>query len=208
MHRVHLFHVERHDLWRNAAEWGNRRLSASQLEKLDHYRQWLVSEALQAGGIGPDEPERVDARHIGDSLLFAAGFEDDPERVVDLGSGVGLPGIPLSILLPDSHFDLVDRSGKRVDLMKRVVAILDLPNVEVFQGEISLVTATYPAVVSRATLTPDETSKELSRLLEPSGQAVIGGSWVEEPDHQGWDSLQVPPEVLDHDVWLLIMRHP
>jgi hypothetical protein len=36
--------------------------------------------------------------------------------------------------------------------------------------------------------------------------AVVGGSWRERPDHLGWETVEIPPDLLDHTVWLLIMR--
>jgi len=93
------------------------RLDQDQIEKLARYRDWLRDEAIPAGGLGPKERRRLESRHIADSLLFGAGFGAVPEHVRDLGSGVGLPGIPLAVAHPRSQLELVDRSQRRVDLM-------------------------------------------------------------------------------------------
>ena len=133
-----LFHVKpSHQLWSRCARWAGFDPSTDQLALLDRYRDWLLTEAMMAGGLGPNEGPRVDSRHIADSLLFARGFEQTPSRVLDVGSGVGLPGIPLSIVMPDTEFVLLDRSRGRVELMRRVSRILDLPNVEVREGDIA-----------------------------------------------------------------------
>ncbi len=149
---------------------------------------------------------RLHDRHIADSLLFAGGFDRIPDQISDLGSGAGLPGIPLAVMLPETEFVLVDRSGKRVDLMRRAARILDLPNVMVRQGEIEGLTDPVPAIVSRATLAPDHSLALLERLLTRGGRAVVGGSWVAPPDHPGFETLELNSKVLDRTIWLLIMR--
>jgi len=172
---------------------------------LDRYRSWLLTEAVTAGGMGPNEGPRVDNRHIGDSLLFARGFVK-PKRVLDVGSGVGLPGIPLSVVMPDTGFVLLDRSGRRVELMRRVCRILQLPNVEVEQGDVDQWEGKVDGIVSRGSLSPEQATGVFPRLLNPGGVAVLGGSWAAPPSVSGLELVEVPPTVLDQKVWLLIMR--
>lgn len=202
-----MFHVEQsHLLWARCTGWAGRELSPGQISTLDRYREWLLTEAVEAGGIGPNEAVRVDNRHIGDSLLFAGGFRDTPRVILDVGSGVGLPGIPLSIVMPDTRFALLDRSGRRVDLMSRVARMLDLPNIEVVHGDIADWQIPVDGIVSRASLSPEQALVSFSRILGPGGTAVVGGSWAAPPVVIGFDLLEVPGTVLDQRVWLLIMR--
>lgn len=181
-------------------------LGAAGLERLDIYERWLGDEAIEAGGLGPGEANRLHDRHIGDSILFGVGLDPIPDQVLDIGSGVGLPGIPLAIMLATTRFTLLDRSARRVDLMRRAVRILELENVEVEQGEIEQRPEQVSAVVSRATLPPDRSRDLISPLLKPGGVAVLGGSWAQRPDHEGWVTIEIPTTVLDHRIWLLIMR--
>jgi len=204
--RGSLFHVKpSHQLWSRCARWAGCDHSPDQMAMLDRYRDWLLTEALAAGGLGPNEGPRVDSRHIADSLLFARGFEHTPSRVLDVGSGVGLPGIPLSIVMPDTEFVLLDRSADRVELMRRVSRILDLPNVEVIEGDIAVWADQVDGIVSRGSLSPERAGTVFPRHLAPGGRAVIGGSWASPPDVTGFDLLEVPGTVLDQRVWLLIM---
>jgi 16S rRNA G527 N7-methylase RsmG len=108
--------------------------------------------------------------------------------------------------MPDTHFVLLDRSGRRVDLMKRVTRMLDLPNVEVVHGDISDWKTPVDGIVSRASLSPEQALVSFSRLLGPEGRAVVGGSWAAPPVVVGFDLLEVAGTVLDQRVWLLIMR--
>jgi 16S rRNA G527 N7-methylase RsmG len=101
---------------------------------------------------------------------------------------------------------LIDRSGRRVDLLRRVTRILELPNCQVIHGEISDLTGTCGVIVSRATLPPQRLQQVMSRHLEPGGVGIAGGSWAARPEHEGWEISEIPRDVLDHTVWFLIMR--
>lgn len=195
-----------HVIWTRCSEWTGRELTPDRLCRLEQYRDWLLTEAVKAGGLGPYETERIDNRHIGDSLLFAGGFPIDPDQILDVGSGVGLPGIPLSLVMPTTEFFLLDRSGRRVDLMKRAVRVLDLQNIQVIHGDISDWHTPVDGIVSRASLSPDQAVTSFSRILGPEGRAVVGGSWAAPPVVVGFDLIEVPGAVLDQKVWLLIMQ--
>jgi 16S rRNA (guanine527-N7)-methyltransferase len=192
--------------WLRAAEHAGITLDEAQIEQMTTYGLWLGSEGVAAGGIGPAEIPRIDSRHLGDSVLFARFIDPGPDQIWDLGSGVGLPGVPLAICLPGTELVLIDRSGRRVDLLRRVIRILELPNCQVIQGEISDLTGTSSVIVSRATLPPDRLHQVMSRHLEPGGVGVAGGSWATRPELEGWEISEIPRDVLDHTVWFLIMR--
>lgn len=200
-----VFHVKHH-IWEEVAVVMGLELGDAQLGQLSRYADWLVKEAITAGGLGPSEGSRIESRHIADSLLFSVGFEEVPAVVRDLGSGVGLPGIPLAIAYPDTHFQLVDRSGRRIDLVKRASRILDLPNVSVALGEIASFQGEVPGIVSRASLPPDLMVAVAERQLQPGGTIVLGGSWKNKPVRASWETREIRIPVLDHVVWLLIMR--
>jgi 16S rRNA (guanine527-N7)-methyltransferase len=181
-------------------------LDSSAISRLETYEQWLATEAVDAGGLGSGERDRIYDRHIGDSLLFAGGLVNKPESVLDVGSGAGLPGIPLAIAMGSTAFTLLDRSVRRSDMLRRITRILDLENVTVEQGEIKGALRQEAAIVSRATFPPDQARQVFLPLLRPEGVAVLGGSWTRPPTDPGWTVVEIPTTVLDHRIWLLMMR--
>ncbi len=172
---------------------------------MERYGKWLVDEAVIAGGVGPNETDRIDQRHLADSVVFAS-LMDVPRTVWDLGTGVGLPGVPLAILMPDSEFLLVDRSGRRIDLLKRCLRILGLENCQLLQGEIGDLSGTPDHIVARASLGPEALLSVAHKHLISDGIAVVGGSWVDSPSYEGWETIEIPHAVLDQTVHLLMMR--
>lgn len=196
----------KHGLWLNVATATGFTLDDHQLRLLEEYRAWLLEEAIPAGGLGRKEGSRISDRHIGDSLCFAWPFSHRPSALIDLGSGVGLPGIPLAVLWPDTAVTLIDRSGKRVDLARRAARVLGLDNVEAVEEDIETTEMSSTAVVTRAAIPPERLMRQLSRLVRPGGMAIAGGSWTERPEAEGWETVEIPPEMLDRPVWLLIMR--
>ncbi|MCJ7726924.1 MAG: class I SAM-dependent methyltransferase, partial [Acidimicrobiia bacterium] len=121
------------EIARETAEWAGFPLTSAQETQLEVYAGWLRDEAIPAGGLGPREGERVWARHIADSLSFAAAWRNrtPPREILDVGSGVGLPGIPLAILWPDALITTLDRGGRRIRLLTRATRIVGLVNVDV-----------------------------------------------------------------------------
>ena len=192
--------------WIQAAGYSGIEPDETQIELMDRYQTWLTTEGFSAGGVGTNEPEQLDRRHLGDSLLFASQFPPYVPEVWDLGSGVGLPGIPLAILLPATEFVLIDRSGRRCHLLRRVVRILDLPNCRVEQTDIEDLEGTVDVIVSRASLPPEALGAVVERHLNPGGVAVAAGSWRNRPDFEDWTTVEIPPDALDQTIWLLIMR--
>ena len=173
------------------------------VEQLAILRAWLIDEALPAGGIGPHEIDRIDDRHIVDSLLFA-GVWQTGGPVMDLGTGVGLPGLPLAICTPDRHFRLVDRSARRVSLVRRAVRVLELANVEAIEGDIVDCDWSGSTVVTRASLSPDRFRTLVADKGMPD-ELLIAGSHRERPDFTGFETVEIPAEILDRPVWVLRM---
>ncbi len=155
-----------------AAQYCGIELSSTQQQLLVDYHDWLGSEGIRAGGIGPDERNRLWDRHIADSLVFACGLAEVNE-CLDIGSGAGLPGIPLAIALPAVEFRLLDRSGRRCDLMRRAATILGLDNCRVEQRDIKDVSGPVEAIVSRAAMPIETLMIHVKRLLVPGGVAMI-----------------------------------
>jgi 16S rRNA (guanine527-N7)-methyltransferase len=200
-----MFHVERRQLWLQIAKNSPFPVPDVFINRLELFRQWLLEEAVAAGGIGPGEAGRIDLRHIADSLLFSLVMK--PGRgVLDIGTGVGLPGVPLAILAPDTEFTLLDRSGRRVDLVRRACRILSLDNVMVIQGDVSQYTVPVATVVARASLPPEKLLPYLRALVSPDGVAILGGSWTREPVVAGYETKEIGSAFLDRSVWILMMR--
>lgn len=90
------------------------------------YAQWLAGEGVTRGLIGPREVDRLWSRHILNCAVLGE-VVDQGARVVDVGSGAGLPGIPLAIARPDLTVVLVEPLLRRTTFLGEVVKDLDLP---------------------------------------------------------------------------------
>lgn len=112
-------------------------------------------------------------KHYVDSLLVLR-FESLPAPLVDMGSGPGLPGIPLAIARPDLPMILAEPRGARVEFLREVVGRLGLANVEVFAGKVN---ARFPhrvrGVITRAVATIPETLDRVARAIEPGGRMLF-----------------------------------
>jgi 16S rRNA (guanine527-N7)-methyltransferase len=110
-----------------------------------------------------------DLPQAGDAGSFA------PLRIADLGSGAGLPGLPLAIafagILPEARFTLIDRMGRRIGFLRNTLAVLGLSNVEVEEAEMEKAApARFDMAVFRAFRPLDPVVlKAVFRLLKPSG---------------------------------------
>jgi len=96
------------------------------------------------------DPNEMLVRHILDSIVVAPHLHG--ERFIDVGTGPGLPGIPLSIVLPEAHFTLLDSLGKRVRFLRQVQHELALKNITPVQSRVEDFPAEPPfdGVISRA----------------------------------------------------------
>jgi len=108
-------------------------LFGTALPKIIRYAGLLAGPAIERGLLGPAEAERLWDRHL---LNCAAVAElvPSPGSLVDLGSGPGLPGVVLALLLPDVSVTLLEPMARRADFLRECVTELDLANATVLRG--------------------------------------------------------------------------
>nr|WP_247666745.1 16S rRNA (guanine(527)-N(7))-methyltransferase RsmG [Pectobacterium versatile] len=96
------------------------------------------------------DPQQMLVRHIMDSIVVEPHLHG--QRFIDVGTGPGLPGIPLAIVRPESHFTLLDSLGKRVRFLRQVQHELQLENITPVQSRVEAFPAEPPfdGVISRA----------------------------------------------------------
>jgi len=96
------------------------------------------------------DPMEMLVRHILDSIVVNPHLEG--HRFIDVGTGPGLPGIPLAIVRPDAHFTLLDSLGKRVRFLRQVQHELGLKNIEPVQSRVEefIPEPAFDGVISRA----------------------------------------------------------
>ncbi|OBK12308.1 16S rRNA (guanine(527)-N(7))-methyltransferase RsmG [Mycobacterium asiaticum] len=145
------------------------------IEFAHRYVEVLATDGVERGLLGPREIDRLWDRHVLNSAAIADLVEQDA-RVVDIGSGAGLPGIPIAIARPDLRVVLLEPLLRRSEFLREVVEDLGLP-VEVVRGR-----AEEPAVrdhlagsdaaVSRAVAALDKLTKWSMPLLRHDGQMI------------------------------------
>lgn len=117
------------------------------------------------------EPEQMLVRHIMDSIVVEPHLQG--QRFIDVGTGPGLPGIPLAIVRPEAHFTLLDSLGKRVRFLRQVQHELQLENISPVQSRVEDFPAEPPfdGIVSRAFASLQDMVKWCRHLpARPSGR--------------------------------------
>ena len=149
------------------------------------YAEHLATSGVERGLIGPREAPRIWERHVLNCAVVA-GLVPDGARLVDVGSGAGLPGIPLALARPDARIVLVEPLARRVDWLCEVIADLGVA-VEVERGraEEDVVRRRWEGadvVTSRAVAPLARLAGWCLPLLRPGGQmlAVKGAAAADE----------------------------
>lgn len=118
------------------------------------------------------DPAAMVVRHLLDSLSILPWLQGP--KVLDVGSGAGLPGLPLAITRPDCAFCLLDSNGKRTRFLIQAVAELQLPNVSVVRSRVEdyQPDTLFNSVVSRAFATLADMAANAGRLCAPDGRLL------------------------------------
>ena len=179
----------------------------------ERYVAWLADAGTVRGLIGPREVPRLWERHVLNSAVVAE-WVPEGARVADVGSGAGLPGIPLALARPDPQVTLIEPLLRRVTFLEEVVADLGLP-IEVVRARADELhgTRSFDVVTSRAVAPLDRLASWCMPLVGADGAMVaLKGSSVEEEIEQHQATLSehgtaaavarpLGEQVLDRPTW-------
>ena len=156
-----MFHVK-HEGWPTG-------LPEAAVDQLERYLELLRTFALPRGLIAGDDAERLRERHVEDGLR-ALPLVLDGHHVVDLGSGAGLPGIPLAIGAPHSRVVLAEARRTRAAFLELAVEQLHLPNASVHAGRVEALPREFDLALARGFGDAAKTWGVAADLLLPGGR--------------------------------------
>ncbi len=189
-----MFHVK-HEAWARDARVVGVTLTPDQLEQLAAYVGLLSRIAIPRGMIAASDADRLWERHVLDGLR---GVPELPSAatVADIGSGAGIPGLPLAIALPTARFTLLEPRRGRISFLEATVDELQLSNVIVPGARAEDVSDHFQACVARAFSSPISTWEAAEPLLAPGGVLVY---WAGERFERALlDDLGVPSRLSTH----------
>lgn len=164
-------------------------LSETQLQQLLDYlallNKWNKAYNLTA----VRDPAEMVSRHLLDSLSVVPQAEQGGARWLDVGSGGGMPGIPLAIMFPERNFTLLDSNGKKTRFLTQVKLELKLPNVEVVHSRVEQFSPAQPFtdITSRAFSSLDDFANWTRHLSDRDTR------WLAMKGVQPEDELQALP---------------
>ncbi len=143
-------------------------LNAGQIDSLLSYVALLAKWNKTFNLTAVREPEQMISRHLLDSLTTLPYVHGD--RLVDIGSGAGLPGIPLAIARPDLHCLMLDSNSKKTRFIQQAIAELGLGNAEVMHARVESASCELAStLVSRAFSSPLDIISSAAHLCAADG---------------------------------------
>lgn len=152
-------------------------LSAAQLAGLGRYVELLDTWRTRANLVSVAGRDELLRRHVLDSLAAAARLQAmGSVQVLDVGSGAGLPGVPLAIACPAARVTLLEPRRKRVSFLRTVARECSTWNIQVAEGRAQDLSGSdgrpWDVVLSRATFPPARLPDEVEPLVAPGGTLI------------------------------------
>jgi 16S rRNA (guanine527-N7)-methyltransferase len=163
------------------------------MRRFERYHEWLVAENRKVNLISRQAaPDDIWTVHFLDSLLPVSYVDFRGRRVLDFGTGGGLPGIPLAIAFGDAEFTLLDSRKKKVAAVRGAAESLGLKNCDFLDcrlEEIGGVKA-FDLIVSRSVKIEPAYKPVLLKLLKPEGKLVLYKSRILD-DVRQFDNVEI-----------------
>lgn len=163
-------------------------LTEQQFTQLESLGQLLKEYNQKVNMISRKDIDNVYEHHILHSLTIIKWFDFKPNtNILDLGTGGGLPGLPLAIIRPQCLFHLIDARRKKLEIVTEIVQQLKLENVKVTHIRAEEIKTKYEFIVSRAVTNLKDLWKLSSRLINdkiqknsyPNGLICLKGGNIE-----------------------------
>lgn len=135
------------------------------------YAKALVRDGDLLGLLGPRELPRLWTRHILNSAVVSE-LVPSGKTVADIGSGAGLPGIPMAICLPDNHFTLIEPMERRSEWLRDLVDELGLTNVTVLRARAEEVGDVFDIATARAVSALPKLLRLVVPLVRDGGEVI------------------------------------
>jgi 16S rRNA (guanine527-N7)-methyltransferase len=156
-----------------------RQLSAEELSSFDRYLHVLLEWNRVHNLVGLDDPLRVVRTLFVESLLLTPLVPSTARTLVDVGSGAGVPGVPIRIVAHELEVTLVESRRKRASFLFAVRRELDMPDIRVWHGRAedlaeSMPAAGFDVVTMRAVGEVERSLKLGAPLVGPNGRLLAG----------------------------------
>ena len=146
--------------------------TADAQDRLDRYVALLQEWNAFAGLVAPGDLPRLKTSHITDSLSLAPVIKSlagDQARLLDIGSGGGFPAIPIKLALPGLAVTLLERNGKKVGFLRKVLGALHLEDVTILHGDFPAILRHHPVspqvITARAVERPPKLIRAIADFL-------------------------------------------
>ena len=190
--------------------------TAEQRERLARYLELVRAGNERVRLVGSSEPEVLVRRHLGESLFLGTMARLGTQRLLDLGSGAGFPGLALALIY-GMQTTLVESNQKKAAFLRSCAAELGLPNVAVdhnfLERQPKSATALDAELVTVRALEGMERVPEwLGRWLRPGTTAALwatrarAAGWSAEYQQWAWGPFQVLPGAVDRGIILSVPR--
>jgi 16S rRNA (guanine527-N7)-methyltransferase len=177
-------------------------LDADQVARLRRFSDVLAARGADFGVISKTDRGRTWERHVLDSLRVLACLHPEDRSLADVGSGGGLPGVPLAIARPDLAVSLIEPRQGRVAFLEMVVEELAVSNARVVDARASEVSERFSVCTARALAKPAETWELVSPLLSEGGSVVyFAGRSFQESDLAALTRLGVRAKICESDLF-------
>lgn len=160
-----MFHVK-HEGWTVAD------LSSGQIAALEAFESLLAAHAIPRGMVASSDRDHLRERHVLDSLRAVPHLGSVKGPVVDLGSGAGLPGVPVAVARPDLLLTLVEPRQLRVAFLEFAVERLSLSNVRIVPKPAQGLPPDAEACLARGFGDPSRTWEVARGLLQADGSLI------------------------------------
>lgn len=175
-------------------------LSEAQVTLLEAYLANLLKWNKAYNLTAIRDPGEMVVKHLLDSLSIHAHLQG--KLLLDVGTGPGLPGLPLSIVDPERQWTLIDSNGKKTRFLLQMKTELKLANVSVIKGRIESLNAArrFDAITSRAFASLTQFVGVCSPLLQKGGcllamKGSVPQEEINQLDEEGYSSRVIPLNV-------------